>query len=48
MQSIVGSRIKDTKELKVRVARTKSGLPRCIPVSARRQIRNGNRTAIRV
>lgn len=48
MQVSVGQKIKDTSGLKVRISRTKSGLPRCLPVSARKQIRLGNRTAIRI
>jgi hypothetical protein len=48
MQATVGHIIKDTKELKVRISRTKGGLPRCIPGSAREQIRRGNKLAVRI
>jgi len=47
MQSIGGDRVSDLTELKVRVNRSRSGLPRIIPVLHRRRIIAGDRTVIR-
>lgn len=47
MQSIGGDRVDDLTALKVRVNRSRSGLPRIIPVPHRRRIMAGDRTVIR-
>jgi hypothetical protein len=47
MQSIGGDRVKDLSELKVRVKRSRPGLPKIIPVLHRRRMMSGDRTVIR-
>lgn len=48
MQATGGDRVKDISELKVRVKRSKPGLPRIIPVLHRRRIMKGEREVIRL
>lgn len=47
-QAIGGYKLPDTRSLKVAVARSRSGLPVLIPSEARRRIRLGSRTDIRI
>jgi hypothetical protein len=48
MQAIAGHRHASSQELGAAVGRTKGGLPRVIPASARRLIRQGVRSEIRI